>query len=305
MTKRKSFESCSSGEAQQSVSIDVASKVHSAISAADAESAEKRASRMLVCASIDNERTPTRRGSLQLATESAKISLYTMSISESKPGSRDSRDLQEHDVDAELAVQALPLSATTPQPLTSRSETAPSGVPFITSPGMSTPFSASEVAVDLLGVSFLNPPSTWRSSSTNLSGPPRPKKPTAFLEEEDLSSGFNHYRCLSPHDPPQSRVAALASLGRGFLKRQYSLDRGDDPAGSSGSGGPGGVGGPATVGCSVGRGLHKQNSAGAAHDLQRIEEIPVGLARPAPAVLVRPRDLSNVSSKSVSAESLA
>ncbi|KAE8747328.1 hypothetical protein FOCC_FOCC005971, partial [Frankliniella occidentalis] len=251
--KRRSFESCSSGEAQQSQqSMDVGvgkTPLQAAISAGDAESAEKRASRMLVCASIDNERTPTRRGSLQLATESAKISLYTMSISDSRSGSRDNQD---HEVEPEVHVQvgapAAPVVAaassnpTTPLPLTSasRSETAPSAVSFITSPGISTPFSTSEVAVDLLGVSFLNPPGTWRSSSTNLSGPPRAKKPSAFLEEEDLSSGFNHYRCLAPHEPPQSRVSNLNSLGRGFLKRQYSLDRGDDPAGGSGAGGGGG-----------------------------------------------------------------
>lgn len=228
---------------------------------------------MLVCASVDNERTPTRRGSLQLATESAKISLYTMSISDSRPSSKDIQDAEQE------------AAATTPG--TTRADTVQSsGVPFITSPGMSTPFSNSEVAVDLLGVSFLNPPSTWRSSSSNLSGP-RPKKPTAFQEEEDLSSGFNHYRCLSPHDPPASRVAALAAVGRGFLKRQYSLDRGDDPAGNQG-----------TIACVAppARGLHKQNSAGAAHDLQRIEEVPK---------LVRPRELASVSSKSASAESLA
>ncbi|KAK3912564.1 ATP synthase F(0) complex subunit C2, mitochondrial [Frankliniella fusca] len=335
--KRRSFESCSSGEAQQSQqSVDVShgkTPLQAAISAGDAESAEKRASRMLVCASIDNERTPTRRGSLQLATESAKISLYTMSISDSKPGSRDNQD---HEVELEIHVAPAPAAPsvqtqvassnpTTPQPLTasSRSETAPapSAVSFITSPGISTPFSTSEVAVDLLGVSFLNPPGTWRSSSTNLSGPlpPRTKKPSAFLEEEDLSSGFNHYRCLAPHEPSAARVSSIASLGRGFLKRQYSLDRGDDPAGGSGSGAGAGVGVPgagAGLGAGSGtagqgRGLHKQNSAGAAHDLQRIEEVPRERMPhplplpPGPAVLVRPRELSNVSSKSVSAESLA
>lgn len=142
------------------------------------------------------------------------------------------------------------------------------------------------MGVDLLGVNFFNQQGAWRSSSTNLSALARAKK--NYLGIEDLSSGFNTYRCISPNDPPPARVAALAAMGRGYLRRQYSLDRSDDPAGS-------------TVSGTASRTLHKQNSAGAAptaHDLQRIEENPKNLAK-----VTSPRDLSNVSSES--AESLA
>lgn len=153
-----------------------------------------------------------------------------------------------------------------------------------------------QVAVDNVGLSFLHPPGAWRSSNTNLSGA-RPKKMCAFMEVEDLSAGYNTYRCLSPHEPPAARVAVLAPTGRGLLRRQYSLDRGDDPAGSSASGHA-----PAVP---MGRGLYKQNSAGAAHDLQRIEEAPGDVRdRMTSAYLARTRELASVSSKSVSAESL-
>ncbi|XP_034239013.1 uncharacterized protein LOC117643935 [Thrips palmi] len=274
--KRKSFESCNSGEAPQAHSVEVVCRPHplqalqSAISAADAQPADARASRMLVCASIDNERTPSRRGSLQLATESAKISLCTMSVKDSRHSSREVPD---------------ELDAISPAPL---------GPHAVTSPGMTTPLSASELAMDrLLGLSYYNPPGTWRSSSTNLQNPlpQRPKKAAAFVEE-DLSAGFNTYRCLSPHDPPPARLAALQGVGRGFLKRQYSLDRGDDPAGS------------AARESSAPRALHKQNSAGAAPDLHRIEEVPGrGLPHVHVATAARTRGMPSLSSNS--SESLA
>lgn len=150
-----------------------------------------------------------------------------------------------------------------------------------------------QLAMDrLLGLSYYNPPGTWRSSSTNLQNPLRPKKAAPFAEE-DLSAGFNTYRCLSPHDPPAARVVALQALqgmqgaGRGFLKRQYSLDRGDDPAGGS-----------ASAAGTAPRTLHKQNSAGAAPDLHRIEEVP-GRALPHVHVpAARTRAMPSLSSNS-------
>lgn len=49
-----------------------------------------------------------------------------------------------------------------------------------------------------------------------------------------------------------------------MLKRQYSLDKGDDPQDSQGK--------AQAASCSR---VHKQNSAGTAHDLEMIEEIPL------------------------------
>lgn len=79
-----------------------------------------------MCASIDSERTPSRRGSLQLATESAKISLCTMSVKDSRHSSREVPD----ELDAISAAPLVPLAP---------------GMPSVTSPGMTTPLSASEV----------------------------------------------------------------------------------------------------------------------------------------------------------------
>lgn len=45
-----------------------------------------------------------------------------------------------------------------------------------------------------------------------------------------------------------------------MLKRQYSLDRGDDPGDGQKQ---------------QNNRMHKQNSAGAAHDLEMIEEVPL------------------------------
>ncbi|XP_065164768.1 retinal guanylyl cyclase 2 isoform X3 [Atheta coriaria] len=99
-------------------------------------------------------------------------------------------------------------------------------------PGMSmgTPVSASEVAAALLG-----------ASTSSLSGyRQRPRR----IEEEDLSTPYSHYKCLSPKD----------RLGK--LRRQFSLDRAPDESRDR---------------CSPKK-LCKQNSAGAA-DLEKIEEV--------------------------------
>lgn len=67
---------------------------------------------------------------------------------------------------------------------------------------LGTPVSASEVAAALLG-----------ASTSSLCGYRRHKK----AEEEDLSTPYNHYRCLSP----KQKVNKL-------LKRQFSLDRAEE-----------------------------------------------------------------------------
>ncbi|KAI4466322.1 dde superfamily endonuclease [Holotrichia oblita] len=64
---------------------------------------------------------------------------------------------------------------------------------------LGTPVSASEVAAALLG-----------ASTSSLCGFRRHKR----IEEEDLSTPYNHYKCLSPKE----RVGKL-------LRRQFSLDR--------------------------------------------------------------------------------
>ncbi|KAI4498634.1 hypothetical protein M0802_006340 [Mischocyttarus mexicanus] len=78
------------------------------------------------------------------------------------------------------------------------------------------------------------------------------------IDENDLSTPYNRYRCLSPNEHNRS------SSGR-FLKRQFSLDRGDEPVSITIQ--------EATNQRTVQR-LFKQNSAGAANDLERIEEVP-------------------------------
>lgn len=64
---------------------------------------------------------------------------------------------------------------------------------------LGTPVSASEVAAALLG-----------ASTSSLCGFRRHRK----IEEEDISTPYNHYKCLSP----KQRVGKL-------LRRQFSLDR--------------------------------------------------------------------------------
>ncbi|XP_035725180.1 retinal guanylyl cyclase 2-like isoform X1 [Vespa mandarinia] len=78
------------------------------------------------------------------------------------------------------------------------------------------------------------------------------------IDENDLSTPYNRYRCLSPNEHNRS------SSGR-LLKRQFSLDRGDEPVSIA-------IQEP-TNQRTIQR-LFKQNSAGAANDLERIEEVP-------------------------------
>jgi hypothetical protein len=160
--------------------------------------------------------------------------------------------------------------------------------------------SASEVTAALLGVSastqsINNNNITFRAGNRHRRG--------ISSQEEDLSSPYNHYRCLSPSDhqnshnhfiKPHHGIGGPGVGSNRFLKRQFSLDRGDEPSAhvlssassmsamtvdssSSSAGTP--------RASSTGR-LFKQNSAGAAHDLERIEEIPLmntaGTASPRP-----------------------
>lgn len=159
--------------------------------------------------------------------------------------------------------------------------------------------SASEVAAALLGVtastqSINNSSIPFRAGNRHRRG--------INSQEEDLSSAYNHYRCLSPSENLNHHNHYVKSHhgtgGTGlapnrFLKRQFSLDRGDEPPVHILTGAASmstvtldsaaSVGTPRAA--STGR-LFKQNSAGAAHDLERIEEIPLmstaGRASPRP-----------------------
>ncbi|KAK9293807.1 hypothetical protein QLX08_011361 [Tetragonisca angustula] len=153
------------------------------------------------------------------------------------------------------------------------------------------------------------------SSSTTVPyrpGPARHRR-IGYIDENDLSTPYNHYRCLSPNEHYGK------STGCRFLKRQFSLDRPDETA---------------CLGFTeqanyqpqlqhhhyhhqqqqqqqlqpqplslqqqnlntVPR-LYKQNSAGAANDLERIEEVPS-----TPASLLR--HYRQAASVSLSVESL-
>lgn len=81
-------------------------------------------------------------------------------------------------------VKSISTSSETPAPLT-------------------TPVSAQEVAAALLGAST--------SSLCSFRRPPRK------IDEEDLSTPYNHYKCLSP----KQRIGKL-------LRRQFSLDRAEE-----------------------------------------------------------------------------
>ncbi|KYB27701.1 Retinal guanylyl cyclase 2-like Protein [Tribolium castaneum] len=108
---------------------------------------------------------------------------------------------------------------------------------------LGTPVSATEVAAALLG-----------ASTSSLCGFRRHRK----IEEEDLSTPYNHYKCLSP----KHRIGKL-------LRRQFSLDRTEEIR--------------TEESLQTSPRLFKQNSAGAA-DLEKIEEVPMKLpVSPAPS----------------------
>ncbi|BES95806.1 Guanylate cyclase [Nesidiocoris tenuis] len=121
-------------------------------------------------------------------------------------------------------------------------------------------FSASEMNVNSPAVSFIN----QSRSTQNLNGSSKYKR---IVDENDLSSQYNHYRCLSPNDGntlvPMPIQRAASSR---FLRRQFSVDK-EDTSGGQSSQGAEGSSKPTPR-------LFKQNSAGAANDLGRIDEIP-------------------------------
>lgn len=163
------------------------------------------------------------------------------------------------------------------------------------------------------------------SSATNpyRPAPPRHRRITGYIDENDLSTPYNHYRCLSPNEQygksHRFYFSFLHTLGDGitflclsrflptlgrstgsrFLKRQFSLDRPDDAICASFI--------EQTSYQQQQRQqqqqnlntprLYKQNSAGAANDLERIEEVP---STPAPLL----QHYRQAASVSLSVESL-
>ncbi|XP_075235851.1 retinal guanylyl cyclase 1 [Lycorma delicatula] len=143
--------------------------------------------------------------------------------------------------------------------------------------GISTPLSTSDFNVDILGVSFVNTSkSSSNLSSMNLGhrriGSTGGVTGGSGVDVNDLSTPYNHYRCLSPSNGKSITSGTRTSnLSSRFLKRQFSMDREDilssEPQNIKSS----------SHNMQSAR-LFKQNSAGAAHDLERIEEIPSSLS---------------------------
>ncbi|KAK0094156.1 hypothetical protein PV326_011713 [Microctonus aethiopoides] len=127
-----------------------------------------------------------------------------------------------------------------------------------------TPTSATEVASALLTATSMT--SLCSISSSAFRNSTGRYRRVGHIDEDDLSTPYNYYRCLSPNEH-----LGKTSSGR-VLKRQFSLDRTDEPLSIISD----------QASCSSSSStmrttprLYKQNSAGAANDLERIEEIPL------------------------------
>ncbi|XP_011692309.1 PREDICTED: retinal guanylyl cyclase 2 [Wasmannia auropunctata] len=126
--------------------------------------------------------------------------------------------------------------------------------------GVSSSVSSVEPTASFLGAST--------SSLTSITSSAAYRQPLArhrrfaagCIDENDLSTPYNHYRCLSPNESHHGK-----SPGCRMLKRQFSLDRPDESSVSII---------PEQPQPRLTPRLYKQNSAGAANDLERIEEVP-------------------------------
>ncbi|KAG7199229.1 hypothetical protein KM043_018098 [Ampulex compressa] len=145
--------------------------------------------------------------------------------------------------------------------------------------------SGTEVAAALLGASTSSLTSITSTATLPYRPPPstRHRRIGGCIDENDLSTPYNHYRCLSPNE----------HYGKGpgcrLLKRQFSLDRADEPVN---------IGIAETQSQRATPRLYKQNSAGAANDLERIEEVP---STPGPVL----QNYRHAASVSLSVESLS
>ncbi|XP_072756231.1 retinal guanylyl cyclase 2 isoform X1 [Anoplolepis gracilipes] len=127
------------------------------------------------------------------------------------------------------------------------------------------------------------------SSLTSIAGPTTFRQPLRHrrigcIDENDLSMPYNHYRCLSPNEHHGKGLSRM-------LRRQFSLDRPDEPVSI--------IPEQSQPPRSTPR-LYKQNSAGAANDLERIEEVPSSTT-PKPLL----QNYRHAASVSLSVESLS
>ncbi|KAL6267075.1 hypothetical protein P5V15_000152 [Pogonomyrmex californicus] len=130
--------------------------------------------------------------------------------------------------------------------------------------GVSSSMSCTDATAAILGAST--------SSLTSIPSTAAYRQPLArhrrfaagCIDENDLSTPYNHYRCLSPNEHHGK------GPGCRMLKRQFSLDRPDEPVSII----------PEQVQQRSTPRLYKQNSAGAANDLERIEEVPPATPKP-------------------------
>ncbi|XP_063978176.1 retinal guanylyl cyclase 2 isoform X2 [Diachasmimorpha longicaudata] len=122
------------------------------------------------------------------------------------------------------------------------------------------PATASDVAAALLGAASTTSLSSISSSAFR--GSSSRHRRVGHIDEDDLSTPYNYYRCLSPNEHYSKGTSRL-------LKRQFSLDRADEPVSI--------ISECSMSSTAISRPLprlYKQNSAGAANDLEKIEEVP-------------------------------
>lgn len=161
---------------------------------------------------------------------------------------------------------------------------------------LTSPVSASDVAAVLLGSST--------SLINNRYKDVAKYKRSLFEAPADISSPYNHYKCLSPSESNISHLGKFhgdsKNAGR-LLKRQFSLDRADDSSNAIPESNL------AAQSSRPQQRLSKQNSAGAAPDLERIEEVPLAVIA-SPMNYKRRLEANSTfpgNSKSISSESLS
>ncbi|XP_039308275.1 retinal guanylyl cyclase 2 isoform X2 [Solenopsis invicta] len=150
--------------------------------------------------------------------------------------------------------------------------------------GVSSSISGVESTAAILGASTSSLTSIASSTAYRQPLARHRRFATGCIDENDLSTPYNHYRCLSPNE--------YHGKGPGcrMLKRQFSLDRPDEPVSR--------ISEQSQQPRSTPR-LYKQNSAGAANDLERIEEVPPAT----PKLLLQ--NYRHAASVSLSVESLS
>ncbi|XP_024876241.1 retinal guanylyl cyclase 2-like isoform X1 [Temnothorax curvispinosus] len=153
--------------------------------------------------------------------------------------------------------------------VTRTSETVHGGVTKSTSSdnqaslSVSTSMTGGDTTAAILGASTSSL-SSIASSAAYRQPLARHRRFAGCIDENDLSTPYNYYRCLSPNEHHGK------GPGCRMLKRQFSLDRPDEPVSII----------PEQPQPRSTPRLYKQNSAGAANDLERIEEVPPATPKP-------------------------